>query len=258
MGNEITGNNGKVNGNATEQTTGGSGNGTGSTSTSSPNTRTDNGGTGGSGTGTGTGTTNTKEKELPKLVTVTPETDEAEQKRLERNRKRRERYEREKLESGQTVKPRKVNKTKKAETPATTMSKEQLNNLLVSTSAVIATRPNCSHWLLTEKEADSITTPLLAIIAESEKLEIITKNSNQIALVIACITIFAPRLFITVQQNKATKQLVKKEIKTNGHLQGRTEQTRTTENSNKKPNIENDGGVATSTVNNDYVLSWDD
>ena len=229
----------------TGTTTGNSGN-----STSTTDTR----GNGNGGTGTGTGSGETKEKGIPQLVTVNEGEQTDEEKRQERNRKRRERYQREKAENGQTVKPRKVNKSKASEPSVTNMTKEQMNALLVSTSAVIASRPNCSHWLITEKEADTITTPLLKMIAESEKLEIITKNSNQIALVIACITIFAPRIFITMQQNKALPKKEKKEKKPNV----KPEQIRTTENSNQVPNRNDDARPSVTDSNDDYVLSWDD
>lgn len=250
MGTEITAINGKVDGNADKQTTG-TGTGNSCTSTSTTDTR-GNGSGNGAGSGAGAGSGETKEKELPKLVTVTPEEQTEEDKRLERNRKRRERYQREKAESGQTVKPRKVNKTKTNDASVSSMTKEQMNALLVSTSAIIASRPNCSHWLITEKEADSITTPLLKMIAESEKLEVIAKNSNQIALVIACITIFAPRLFITLQQNKANAP--KKEKKNNV----RNEQARTAEISNQNTDSVNDRKPTPTDTNDDFVLSWDD
>jgi hypothetical protein len=252
MGEEFTKGNGNIDGNADKQTAG-TGTGTGGNSTSTPDTRGNgNGGNGGNGNGSGgSGNGETKEKGLPQLVTVDNTEQTEEEKRQERNRKRRERYQREKAESGQTVKPRKVNKTKASEPSVSSMTKEQMNALLVSTSAVIASRPNCSHWLITEKEADTITTPLLKMIAESEKLEFVTKNSNQIALVIACITIFAPRIFITMQQNKA---LPKKEKKPNV----KPEQIRPPENSNQSTNRNDDARpTATDSYNGD-VLSWDD
>lgn len=249
MGTELTTGNGKIDSNIDKPSTG-TGSVTGSGSTSTTDTR-GNGTGSGTGSGTGTGSGEAKEKGLPQLVTVTEE-QTAEDKRLERNRKRRERYQKEKAESGQTVKPRKVNnKAKNNDVTVTSLTKEQLNNLIVSTSAVVASRPNCSHWLITEKEADSITTPLLKMIAESEKLEVIAKNSNQIALVIACITIFVPRLFVTMQMNKA---LPKKEKKTDA----RKQPIRPTEERNKESNIVNDGESTASSSNDDYVLSWDD
>ena len=230
----------------TDKPDGRAGGSTNCTSTTTART----GSTGSTGTGS-TGTGREAEKEAPvRLVTVEDGKTEEERKRDERNQRRRERYQEQKAQNGQSVKPRKVNKGKKTEAP-TPVSKEQFNNLIVSTSAVIASRPNCSHWLLTEAEADSITTPLLAIIAESEKLEMITKNSNQIALVIACITIIAPRLFVTIQQNKA---MPKKEKKPNGN----GNQIKPPERSNPPVSKADDKQPANHGTDNDYVLSWDD
>lgn len=252
MGETVKISDGTVDGKIVDSTTG-AGTGNSSGSTRAADTRGNGSGTG-TGNGSGAGSGETKEKGLPQLVTVTPEEQSAEEKRLERNRKRRERYQKEKAESGQTVKPRKVNKQKNSVAPVTNMTKEQMNNLIVSTSMVIASRPNCAHWMITEKEADSITTPLLAMISESEKLEMIAKNSNQIALVIACITIFVPRLFITIQMNKTTPKPPKKEIKPDA----RKTETRPPETGNQKPNIVNDGESAPANTNDDFVLSWDD
>ena len=249
MGTETSNINGQNNGKVIDTATGtGKGNSGGSSSTT--DTRGDGRSTG-SGNGTGNSSGNQTEKELPKLVTVTDEEQTAEDKRLERNRKRRERYQKEKAESGQTVKPRKVNKSKTNDVTVTSMTKEQMNALIVSTSAVLAARPNCSHWIITEKEADSITTPLLKMIAESEKLEVIAKNSNQIALVLACITIFAPRIFITIQQNNVKPKKEKKP-------DVRPEQTTKTENNNKVAGNVNDANNAVTNIHDDFVLSWDD
>ena len=207
MGAELTERNGKVDGNLNEQTAGGTGTGNNSNSTSTANPGSGGRGTGrGTGTGTGTADGNKAEKEIvPQLVTVESGLSEEDKKKEERNAKRRERYAKQKAENGQSVKPRKVNATKKqtAEPPINT---EQINALILSLSAIVASRPNCEQWLLTESEVDAITKPLLAIIAESEKVEMIAKNSNQIALAVACISVFAPRIMVTVQKMKAEQE----------------------------------------------------
>ena len=200
MGEQFIGSNQQSNGQAIQPSRTTTGNHSPSTSTTS----TTGGRTGTSGTGT-SGNETAKEK-FPALVTV-EQTDE--QKRLERNEKRRQRYKEQKEQSGQAVKPRKVNKTKK-ENVNETFTQEQMSTLLLSISSVIASRPNCEHWMLTQKEVDSITKPLLNILKESEKVTMITEHSNQIALSIACITIFVPRLILTVQKMNEEKE--KKEI----------------------------------------------
>ena len=165
------------------------------------------GGSGSSGSGTGAGAT-TKEKVVPGLSTV--KTDE--EKRLARNERRRQRYAEKKAEQGGTVKPRKVNSVKKKEEkPA--LSNDQLNSLILSFSAVIASRPKCEHWLLTEAEVNSITTPLSNMLKESAVFEKIGEHSNQIALIVACVTVFMPRVIKSVamiQEEKKNEQRVKR------------------------------------------------
>ena len=207
----------------------------------------------GAGAGARTGTAaRTEEKKVPQLVPVTPEDEAAEKKRLEKNAKKRAAYAEKKAAGTLQAKPK---KTKKAETAPTFsgMSVDQLNALLMSTSAVIASRPNCSHWMLTEAECKSITTPLVAMIAESEKLEFVTKNSNQIALAVACFTIFVPRIFVTVQLNKAAAPK-KKEIKKNDT----GSEVRKTESSDQKPGTQHDGITSGDSADDGELLSWDD
>lgn len=207
MGTEIKPVDGEVNKDAGRKRTSGTGERISSGSTRPTST------TAGAGTGTGTGTgttagTGTEEKQaaVSGLATISDE----EQKRLERNRKRRERYAKEKEANGGQVKPRKVNKTKQKDAPLDT---SQLDTLILSLFTIVASRPGCEHWALSQKEVESITKPLSAMIAESEALNVINQNSNQIALVIACVTIFAPRIIITVQKQTKKKE-VEKIVKT--------------------------------------------
>ena len=150
-----------------------------------------------------TGDTAGKSEVKKEVVSGLASVNDDEQKRLERNAKRRERYAAQKAANGDTVKPRKVN-SKKAQ--ADTIDTTQINALIATLSAIVASRPDCEHWLLTEKEIDSITQPLSKMLAESEALSKINENSNQIALVIACISVFAPRLFVTAQKMKEKKE----------------------------------------------------
>ena len=182
---------------------------TDSKSTGSTNAGT-TGGTGGTGNTGGTGGTGEKEKDVSKLADV--KTDE--QKKEERNQKRRERYAKQKIENGGSVKPRKVNK-KKQVTP--TIDTSQLNMMLASVSAIVASRPNCEHWLLSEQEIDSITKPLAKMLEETTALETLGQYSNQLALGVACITIFAPRLIITVKQKQEEKKKIERVKKSPGN-----------------------------------------
>ena len=140
--------------------------------------------------------------------------DETEKKRLIRNAKKRQRYAEKKQANGQDVKPRKVKGTnKKEETPALDVT--QLNMIVASLSAVVASRPNCEHWILSEKEINSITVPMSKMLSESAMFANMGQYSNQITLCMACITVFMPRLIVTVQKNKEVKKIARTGQSTN-------------------------------------------
>lgn len=187
---------------------------TGGTSTASSETSGRGKGSGGTDTASGGGNTekgNTVSK-ADELSLLTDEertryatANETERKKILKNAKRRQRYAEQKQAKGQNVKPRKVNGTKNSTVPPLDVT--QLNLIIAGISSAIASRPNCSHWLLTPEEINSITVPLSKMIAESEALAGMGQYSNQIALVMACLTVFAPRLFITAQMTKEAKKL---------------------------------------------------
>lgn len=138
-------------------------------------------------------------------------------------------------------KPRKVNKAKpKKETgPDVT----QLNNLIKTVSGVVASRPGNAHWMLTDKEVESITTPLAAMLEEMAIVEKLGEHSNQVALAVACVSVFAPRIIVTVNQKKEVKK-VERELK--------QKLTRPAEESAKKPsggNVKRTSGNSTGNGN---------
>ena len=227
------------------------GNGTSGKSSSATSTTASGGsgsgnGNGGSGSGGRTATETIKGKELPELALLTDEekkqyseADEKEQKRLLRNAKRRQRYHDQKAETGQTVKPRKVKQTAKEETKPS-LDVTQLNLIVASLSSVVASRPNCEHWLLTEAEINSITVPLSKMLAESQMFASMGQYSNQIALCMACITVFMPRLIITVQKQKEVKKIARTGQRTDTTVSdSNIRNTGETQNSNKGTNSGN-------------------
>lgn len=200
MGGNIDGNNAKGIGQTERGTKGTKGTkGTESRNTTPTSTATETRTGTGTGAGTGAGT-DTKKEVVPRMAVVN---DTEEQKRQERNAKRRERYAQQKAENGQTVKPRKVTNKKQEDVKA--IDKASLNVMIAGLSSIIASRPDCEHWLLSEKEIDSITTPLCNMLAESEAFKGLGNYSNQIALVMACVTIILPRLVVTLSKQKAKK-----------------------------------------------------
>lgn len=127
-------------------------------------------------------------------------------------------------------KPKKVRTAKKKKSSIDTTN---INKIIVGITETVATRPNCQHWKMDEKEVKSITEPLTAMLSEKEVLQKIEEHSNEIALVTACITVFVPRIFVSVQIAQAKKEEVKK---ANEHKR-KVEQA---ESTNTKPNGKND------------------
>ena len=215
-----------------ENTKGGS-----STDTTAENRRSRGNRSGGSG-GSG-GKTTDEQKVIPTMVNV----DVEEQKRLERNRKRRERYQQQKAEG--TLKPKKVNTKKKATDE--TLGTEQITNLLKTVSILIASRPNQSHWLLSDAEIKSLVEPITKILQDSKAFESIGEHSNSIALCIACVTILLPRAIKSIMDLNEKKKK-EKEVKNNVRLL----RNKTKNNSDDRGNDRNTSTNGKNNSDNEY------
>ena len=99
----------------------------------------------------------------------------------------------------QTRKPRK----KKEEPQAVTA--DQLSALIISTSAIIGSRPGMEVFTLKPEEAQQLATPISNMIAKNEKLQNLGEHADAIALVTASLVIFAPRVFVYTEQQKQKK-----------------------------------------------------
>lgn len=178
-------------------------NGTGETRTSgnrnskTTTARTGTSGTGISGTGTsGTGRTKTVKTEKVSKVSVLNDLPDVNIP-----------------EPQQPKQKRKYNKKPKEEN-TTSFDTKQISAFIVAVSSMVASREGMTHWLITETEAEQIAKPLSNIIAKSEHLKGLGEHADSFALISACLMIFAPRIFITLQSNKSKKG-VKKDGKHN-------------------------------------------
>lgn len=241
--------------------------------TSTPDTNTSGGSRGRGGNGSGgtterteprTAETSTEQKtEVSELAILTEEekaqyrnASESEKKRLLRNAKRRERYAQQKKESGGQVKPRKVRQSQAKETTPV-LDVSSLNMIVASLSSVVASRPNCEHWLLTETEINSITVPLSKMLAESQTFSNLGQYSNQIALCMACVTVFMPRLIVTVQKQKEVKKIERTGQHTNTNVTDRQERSvRKEKESNRKSDNRNVGNTSSNGSNNGDNVPW--
>lgn len=108
----------------------------------------------------------------------------------------------------QTRTPRK----KKKEEP-TAFNAEQITALMVSISTILASREGFEMFALSQLEAEQIATPLANMIAKSENLAGLGEHADAIALVTACIVIFAPKIMVYFDTQK------KKKLERNGGVQ---------------------------------------
>ena len=182
-------------------------------------------GTGGAGVG---GTTAPTEKEKPiELAILSPEEQE---KRDKRNARRRELRAQRKAEGGATTKkPQKVKGNKGPE-----IDRTQLNGAIVGFFGIIASRPKCEQWAITEEEADSITAPLCNILRDSDVFEKVAEHSDKISLAMACASVFVPRALVTYQIIKEEKDRERR-VKESTKQQERKATTSSAEHDREKP-----------------------
>ena len=100
-------------------------------------------------------------------------------------------------------KPKKVRKNKK-QAPA--LPVEQVDALIVSLSGIVASRPKCEHWLISEQEAHTISEPLCNILDKYEVFNKVGSHSDAIALMVASVSVFLPRAMISIAMMKEGKK----------------------------------------------------
>ena len=108
----------------------------------------------------------------------------------------------------QTRKPR-----KKKEEPVS-FNAEQISSLILSTSTIIAARPDMAIWMLNEQESMQLATPIANMIQKSEALQKMGEYADAVALVTAALVIFGPRAYMYHDQQKK-KKMEKGVIKNN-------------------------------------------
>ena len=90
---------------------------------------------------------------------------------------------------------------------------EQVSALIVALSAIAASRPGLEMMLISKTEADTIATPLCNIIAKSERFKDLGEHTDAIALVTACLVVFAPRIILLANAAKEKKAREKAGVK---------------------------------------------
>ena len=110
-------------------------------------------------------------------------------------------------------KKRQTRKPRKKKDSGTSFNAEQISALIVSVSAIVASREGFEMFALSKVEADQIATPLANMIAKSEKLGQLGEHADAVALVTACIVIFAPRIMLCFDAQKEKAKRKKEGVK---------------------------------------------
>lgn len=183
----------------------------------------------GAGTGAGAGTEAEKEKAGAGVAVVAATSEE--EKRKKRNAARRANYEKKKKEreaagiaqrkpeqvaapvqAGEVPeqeekkpapKKRRTSKKKKD-----VLSSQDLNKIFMPLVGVIASRPGMEHWSMTEEEITTVTEPLAEILGRMDALNKF-QSSAEISLIIACVALFVPRGYISIQKGLEKKKHAK-------------------------------------------------
>ena len=112
--------------------------------------------------------------------------------------------------------PKKQTKRKKSapkkKTPDS-FNSDQISALIMSASAIVASRPGMEVFMLRPEEANQLATPLANMIEKSEKLQSLGEHADALSLVTASLVIFAPRVLVYSDQQK------KKKLERNGGVQ---------------------------------------
>ena len=105
-------------------------------------------------------------------------------------------------------KPKKKRTVKKKTQPKkeeSGLSSAMVSDLIVGCSQVVAAKPENAHWSIDKKEADQIAVPLVKVIEKNENLKKVAEHSDTVALVMACVMVFAPRAYISMNMAKEKK-----------------------------------------------------
>ena len=103
-------------------------------------------------------------------------------------------------------KQRKPRQTKKKqEKNNSSYTADQMADLIVSLSMIVASRPGLDMFAISKVEALQVATPLSNILAKSEAFAGMSEHADAFALVTACIVIIAPRVMLYYDAQKQKK-----------------------------------------------------
>ena len=105
----------------------------------------------------------------------------------------------------ETPKKKQQRKPRKKKEEPSTFNADQISALILSTSAILASRPGMEIWALRPEEATQLATPIANMVSKSEAMQNMGEYADAIALVTASLVIFAPRAMVYHDQQKQKK-----------------------------------------------------
>lgn len=147
-----------------------------------------------------------------------------------------------------TVEEKTPKKTRKRRTKKQTIDTEPIEKLLMTTSNIVATRPDMAMWKMSKQEAHAIAEPLGQVLEKYDIAKPLMDNAPEISLLVAVLGFTAPRIITTIA--------IKKESNKDG-FKGKVERIGSTGrklDENRKSNTtsqQNDGKRATFIAVND-------
>lgn len=113
----------------------------------------------------------------------------------------------------ETPKKKQTRKPRKKKEITAGFNAEQISALIVSMSAIVASRDGFEMFALSKVEANQLANPIANMIAKSEKIGALAEHADAVALITASIVIFAPRIMMCLDAKKEKAKRKKEGIK---------------------------------------------
>lgn len=106
------------------------------------------------------------------------------------------------VSSDGAIEEAKPKRTRKRRTKKQSIDTEPIEKLLITTTGIIATRPDMGMWKMTKQEAHAIAEPLGQVLEKYDLAKPITDNAPELSLLVAVLGFTVPRAAMTISVRK--------------------------------------------------------
>lgn len=106
------------------------------------------------------------------------------------------------VSSDGAIEEAKPKRTRKRRTKKQSIDTEPIEKLLITTTGIIATRPDMGMWKMTKQEAHAIAEPLGQVLEKYDLAKPITDNAPELSLLVAVLGFTVPRAVMTISVRK--------------------------------------------------------